>query len=359
MRILSLFLIVFIITLKSAVALDLSIPVACTYGEDCFIESYFDHDSKPDTFTDHTCGKLSSDNHASTDFKLKSYSQMKEGVNVVATDSGVIASMRDGMSDISVDLIGAEAVRGRECGNGIVIEHKRGYVTQYCHLKRNSILVKVGDKVEKGQTIGQVGLSGITTSPYLEFKVTLNGHPVDPFTGEDPVTGDSNVSCDSLDIYPLWDKQTEKKLKYVSSMLLGMGFADKVPHAQGAREGKFSREKIKNNARLLVLWTDIFGVLKDDELEMTITSPDGRVLSSEVRKITSNKKQLFQFVGKKPDAAIWPSGEYVGKVELRRQEADEVDKVVSATTVVEIAETVEGAARVINKHDKKAKKEEE
>lgn len=330
-----LFLIIAMLAGKSY-ALDLGIPVACVYGEDCFIESYYDHDAKKDKFADHTCGKLSDDNHYSTDFKLRNYAQMKDGVNVVAGDSGVVKYARDGMSDISVDLIGEEAVRGRECGNGVVITHSRGYETQYCHLKQGSVLVKPGDSVEKGQPIGQVGLSGITSFPYLEFTVRLNGNAVDPFTGEDPVSGETSVPCDSLDIYPLWDKQTEKKLKYISTALLSLGFSEKVPHAQGAREGKFGREKIKNDARLLVLWVDVFGVMGGDEMKLTITDPQGKILSRESRKFVSDRRHIFQFMGQKPESAKWQEGEYIGKVELLRKDNDEIEQVIDSSVVVEI-----------------------
>lgn len=321
---------------RPAMAIDMSIPLACIYGEDCFIENYFDHEPKPDIYLDHTCGKLSSDGNVTTDFKLRDHVQMKDGINVLAVDSGVIKSVRDGMSDISVDLIGEEAVRGRECGNGIVITHKRGYETQYCHLKRNSILVKQGEAVEKGQEIAQVGLSGITSFPYLEFSVRLNGKPIDPFTGENPVTEDSSIACDSLDIYPLWDKQTEKKLKYISTAMLGIGFSKKVPHARGAREGKFGKTKIDHDARLLVLWTDIFGVVKGDELKMSIIDPDGKVIKSEVRTFSANRRHMFQFLGKKPESEFWMKGEYIGKIELSRIESGAKSIIVNESTVVQI-----------------------
>jgi len=322
---------------KPSSALDLGIPIACDYGFDCFIESYYDHSKEANIVTDHACGRLSYDGHKSTDFILKNHSQMKEGVNVVAGDSGVIKYVRDGMSDVSVDLIGEEAVRGRECGNGIIIDHKRGYTTEYCHLKRNSITVKVGDEVEKGDPIAQVGLSGNTTFPYLEFTVRNGkGAAVDPFTGEDPVTGSVDVSCDSLDIYPLWDKQTEKNLDYISTAMLGIGFSEKVPHASGAREGKYSKERIKNNAHLLVLWTDIFGIIKGDDLKMSIIAPDGSVLASEVRQFTNNKRHMFQFMGKKPTFKRWPLGEYIGKIELIRKDGEDFDKVINETFALEI-----------------------
>ncbi|PIR37388.1 MAG: peptidase [Alphaproteobacteria bacterium CG11_big_fil_rev_8_21_14_0_20_39_49] len=317
-------------------ALDLGIPIACDYGEDCIIFNYYDKSVEADVYTDHTCGRLSYDNHKSTDFMLRSHTQMKDGVNVVAADSGTIAFIRDGMSDISVDLIGEEAVRGSECGNGVIIDHKRGYKTEYCHLMNGSITKKVGDYVEKGEIIGQVGLSGITSFPYLEFTVSLNGQPVDPFTGDNPITGEINVPCDSLDIYPLWDKQTEKRLEYIATSLLTMGFSEKVPHSQGAREGKFSRKIIKYDSKIMVFWVDIFGIVAGDQLKLSIINPRGDVIKTETRPFTKNRRHNFQFIGYKHKDTKWVLGKYIGKVELLRKEGNEMEHVINTTTFVEL-----------------------
>jgi hypothetical protein len=335
---------------KFSFAMDLGFPISCAYGEDCLIESYFDHDARDGEFSDHTCGKLSSDKQSSTNFILMNSEQMLQGVNVLAGDSGVVTQLRDGMDDINVDMVGKEAIRGRECGNGIVIKHQRGYETQYCHLKKGSVVVKKNEKIEKGQMIGQVGSSGLASFPYLEFTVKINGKPVDPFTGEDSTTGEATVACDNPDIYPLWDKHTEKKLKYISTFLLGMGFSDKVPHAQGAREGKFSKNKIMYDSKRLALWADVFGALKDDELKLTILGPDGSILSSESRKFTSSNRRVFQFLGKKTDAAVLPLGDYVGKIELLRKDNEEIERVISSTTTVEIVDAQ--ATTKVLKNDK-------
>lgn len=317
-------------------ALDLGIPIACDYGVECLISSYYDKSVEKGEYTDHTCGKLSYDNHKSTDFMLRSHTQMKDGVNVVAADSGKVIFVRDGMSDISVDLIGEEAVRGRECGNGVIIDHKRGYKTEYCHLKNGSIPKKMDEFVEKGEIIGEVGLSGITSFPYLRFTVSLNGDAIDPFTGDNPITGDINVPCDSLDIYPLWDKQTEKRLKYIATSLLSMGFSEKVPHSQGAREGKFSREVIKDNSKLMVFWVDIFGLVAGDELKLTIIDPDGNVIKEETRPFNSSRRHIFQFLGHKNKAELWPKGKYLGRVQLIRNDSGDIDDVINTTTNVEV-----------------------
>jgi murein DD-endopeptidase MepM/ murein hydrolase activator NlpD len=59
--------------------------------------------------------------------------------------------------------------RMRGYGNTIVVEHGDGLETRYAHLRRS--LVREGDRVEQGQTIGEVGTSGNATTPHLHFEV--------------------------------------------------------------------------------------------------------------------------------------------------------------------------------------------
>ena len=63
-------------------------------------------------------------------------------------------------------------------GKTIIINHGNGYETLYAHNK--NLLVKVGDKVEKGQIIGKMGSTGRSTGCHLHFEVHKNGTPTNP-----------------------------------------------------------------------------------------------------------------------------------------------------------------------------------
>ena len=59
-------------------------------------------------------------------------------------------------------------------GNRIVIKHKNGEYTAYEHLKYKGAIVKVGQRVRKGQVIGYSGNTGWTHGPHLHFEVFNN-----------------------------------------------------------------------------------------------------------------------------------------------------------------------------------------
>lgn len=63
-------------------------------------------------------------------------------------------------------------------GNLVEINHGNGYVTRYGHNEK--ILVKVGDRVHKGETIALEGSTGRSTGPHCHFEVLINGVVVNP-----------------------------------------------------------------------------------------------------------------------------------------------------------------------------------
>lgn len=63
-------------------------------------------------------------------------------------------------------------------GNTIAIDHGFGIVTKFAHASK--LLVKTGQRVQRGQRIALVGNSGLATGPHLHYEVHVKGRPVDP-----------------------------------------------------------------------------------------------------------------------------------------------------------------------------------
>ncbi|MCH5330206.1 MAG: M23 family metallopeptidase [Alistipes sp.] len=68
--------------------------------------------------------------------------------------------------------------RRKGYGQQILLNHEFGYKTRYAHLSK--ILVSPGDKVTRGQLIGEVGSTGGSTGPHLHYEVIYMGQEVNP-----------------------------------------------------------------------------------------------------------------------------------------------------------------------------------
>jgi len=65
-------------------------------------------------------------------------------------------------------------------GNYVVIDHGNGMTTLYAHLSSRS--VGVGSSVSRGQQVGLVGSTGVSTGPHLHFEVSINGTRINPMS---------------------------------------------------------------------------------------------------------------------------------------------------------------------------------
>jgi len=93
-----------------------------------------------------------------------------EGIDVTAPMGAPIEAPANG----TVTQAGWEA----GYGNMVVIDHGYGITTRFAHASR--LLVRVGDKVKRGELIAQVGNTGLSTGPHLHYEVHVNGKAVDP-----------------------------------------------------------------------------------------------------------------------------------------------------------------------------------
>lgn len=63
-------------------------------------------------------------------------------------------------------------------GNSVYVDHGNGVVSMYFHLSEP--MVKEGDEVKRGQTVGLTGMTGRATGPHLHFSLSVLGELVDP-----------------------------------------------------------------------------------------------------------------------------------------------------------------------------------
>ncbi|MBS1616595.1 MAG: M23 family metallopeptidase [Bacteroidetes bacterium] len=153
-------------------------PIEGSYGHDWKIINYVDWAA--DTFfKDNHCLSKSYDGHQGTDFCIRNFRKMDSGVNVYAADAGRVIFVRDGLFDRN-----KVSVVSRGLGNYVGIRQSGKLFTYYGHLRKNSIVVQVGDSVSAGQKLGQVGSSGNSSDPHLHFELWYDSsYYIDPFTG--------------------------------------------------------------------------------------------------------------------------------------------------------------------------------
>lgn len=96
--------------------------------------------------------------------------EMHDGVDFAGKQGAAVVAVASGVVTWAADRYGY--------GNLVEITHGNGYATRYGH--NDKLLVKVGDKVEKGDVLAQMGSTGRSTGPHVHFEVLKNGHPVNP-----------------------------------------------------------------------------------------------------------------------------------------------------------------------------------
>ncbi len=93
-----------------------------------------------------------------------------EGLDFTANTGTSIRAAADGI------VLAAE--HSPAYGNIVKIDHGAGLETRYAHASK--LLVKVGERVVKGQVIAKVGSTGRSTGPHLHYEIRLNGNALNP-----------------------------------------------------------------------------------------------------------------------------------------------------------------------------------
>jgi Peptidase family M23 len=294
-----------------ALALELGLPIACEVGETCFVQNYVDRDPTSDA-RDYACGSETYDGHNGTDFRLPSMARQRAGVAVLAAADGVVLRTRDGMADVSVRTIGADQIKGRECGNGVIVQHADGFQSYYCHLARDSVRVKPGDAVNAGTPLGNVGLSGNTEYAHVHFTLRQGGKVVDPFAygaGADACSGGAS----------LWNKQLAAALAYRPIAVLNRGFAVQPVTGEAIEAGDIASPAAGADPPTLVAYVRAITLQAGDVQRLMLLDPDGKTLAAHAAEpLERNSAQSWQMIGRKRPPDGWKPGVYRATYRVER-----------------------------------------
>jgi hypothetical protein len=289
--------------------IELGPPIACTFGVDCWIQQYADHDPSKSAH-DYACGHETYDGHDGTDFRIL---RTASRAYVVASANGTVKALRDGMVDQLVETDSDRMrVKDHECGNGVVIDHADGWQTQYCHLRKGSVTVKIGDQVAQGDRLGEVGFSGMAAFPHVHLTVRHNNEVRDPFGGKP----DGSEPCGKpADV--LWNQKAAQIMVYHGGDIIDAAFYPKPISLADLEVGGDGMENLAAAWSAIVASVWAINLTMGDEITVSLQGPGG-IAATNSATLDHDKAQFMLFAGKKRPSDGWPPGTYGGSATISR-----------------------------------------
>lgn len=285
-------------------------PVKCAIGTDCWLLNYVDNDPSND-WHDFEGKKRTYDGHRGLDIAIQNLEQMQKGVAVLAAADGNVIAVRDGVPDMNALINTRQDLEDIGCGNRVAIRHQNGVITDYCHMKQGSILVKKNDRIAAGQKIGEIGLSGLTEFPHLHFGIMNHHLFFDPFTGQPQYQG-------KKPFHPLWQKDVMQRLQKSDRHLYNAGVSDSIPDWISIRGPENTKTDFSARTGVLILWADLIHVKKNDILEFSISGPDKQLFLKKQMIIHKPNVKKLLYTGKRIPSEGFQAGLYEGTIQFIR-----------------------------------------
>lgn len=109
------------------------------------------------------------------------------------------------------------------------------------------------------------------------------------------------------------------RLDYWESGILQAGFSTEPPSQEKLQQGTYRERVFSVDAPALLFWVEIFGARQGDRETLTLSAPDGTLISENRGEITGNKARWMSYAGRKRRAPGWLPGTYHGRYRLQRQ----------------------------------------
>ncbi len=295
---------------------QLSLPLACEPHRTCFIQSLVDLDAGTGV-RDFACGAATYDGHSGVDFRVLSAKVAASGVAVQAAADGIVKGVRDGVADIFLRDNKSADLKGRECGNGVLIDHGNGWETQYCHLKQGTVTATKGQQVKRGERLGDVGFSGKADFAHLHFTVRREGKVIDPFL-PDAIDGACQRDAKAAG---LWSPEVTAAFPYKNGEIVGTGFTGEPPDFNALEVDHTNIVPLAATSPALLFYGRFINLRAGDRIRTIVTGPGGGLIEQLSPPLERNKATFLSFAGKKRQDKPWTAGRYEGRVEIVRDGA--------------------------------------
>lgn len=303
---------------------EFGLPVSCEIGRTCFVQQGPDMVPGPGE-RDPLCGAATYDGHDGWDIRVRWMPEI--GEPVVAARDGFVVRRRDGVVDrLILSEADRAAVQGRECGNGIVIDHGEGWESQYCHLQNGSLSVAIGDRVAKGDRIGAIGASGLAQFPHVHFSVRQGNRAIDPLTG---VGLDEEILvCDDLGA-SLLTASARTSLAALPTSIIAVGLSAVVPSNDHLMQDGPPPVPAPGRGPLIA-WAWTINVEQGWRVHLKIADADGMTIADYLSDpLPRRKADHLVYAGRR---SVNVGGEYRLEIEILDGD-DIVDSVVEVIAV--------------------------
>ncbi|MEH6361139.1 MAG: hypothetical protein V7761_10450, partial [Amylibacter sp.] len=143
---------------------------------------------------------------------------------------------------------------------------------------------------------------GRTEFPHVHIAVRKDGQKVDPFAP------DAN----------LWAPMLQDALAYQPTQIINLGFADGAIKMDDIAVGKFENFTPHKTAPALVAYVRVINMAMGDQIRLTMTGPNGQIITKTFDPVNNGKAQQMYFTGKKRPTGGWPMGAYQAWAEVLR-----------------------------------------
>lgn len=262
-------------------------PLGKPLYQDLFLMNYYDQSGPGQVdgqFRDYHCGRdLGYDGHTGTDITLFNFRLMDIGMPILAAAPGEVVATRWHIFDRNYNQPYATSEP-----NLVRIRHLDGTEALYVHMRKNSIAVNVGERIQAGEFLGYVASSGTTPMPHLHFELWEPG-AVWPnnVAYRDPFEG----NCHSLP--SLWQEQ-EAYVPHNDLWIMDMGVT--TVEALGGDLSQLTNVPFKDRPSqphhfgqeepFLIVWTMVQSP-PGRSYTVELYDPNGDLEGSETRTINS------------------------------------------------------------------------